>query len=670
MKPKFKTTLLISGIALGCVAIGISAGAVANKEINQLRFADAETYTLMLDSSNAPSQLTDSYQNSLTTITKTANDSDIYLSFIMAKASSGNYVQLANRGYMYNFRYATGRITGITAITPVLASGSLALKTTNAEISNGGVFLGDEVSLTSSSRYALPNPARYFQLQAGDSGAIITSLKIEYTCDGIPSDIPEGATYNVEDFEKYTATGIGYDTNHNSPYTTTNLRSAFYSTYNGANNANPLNGSGWSRMGSDDYLTYKSNKGRNNTKGALFKINNGNNFNYLQSKATFNMPTAIGKGSTLSMWIRGAYTSVDASANSTYDLSIIIYALYNSNYNMSGVNSGDKAEYVVRAGSDWNEYTLILDETKNYYAFGIYIMRASGTAYLPVDDISIHTPAASQQTKPEGIYVGTATVHLKKTFDVGVVFSFGTKSNSLGVRVANTDAVPTNITFIESTGDFSITTTGSYSGYKFGTISGKYNKANNTITNVGLDGAISQLVQNNGSITLNRPNSNSYLDCENERITLINKVVRRYKSGDNWSQDPGNVDRIVADQTNYRSGSSGLSPRPYSSGNIAIRLAQNIVRSDVDNLGFWIYNPSATAVKVNLYAHKTTNLDSFANADTYNFLANKEFTQGWTFYTIGFRSDSAFPAGNTLYNITVIIQTTATRVTFDDIFVF
>ena len=29
MKPKFKTTFLISGIALGCMAIGISAGVIA-----------------------------------------------------------------------------------------------------------------------------------------------------------------------------------------------------------------------------------------------------------------------------------------------------------------------------------------------------------------------------------------------------------------------------------------------------------------------------------------------------------------------------------------------------------------------------------------------------------------------------------------------------------------
>ena len=307
--------------------------------------------------------------------------------------------------------------------------------------------------------------------------------------------------------------------------------------------------------------------------------------------------------------------------------------------------------------------------TKEYYAFGIYLLLAGATVYLPVDDINIYT-SNSAKNAPDGIYTGNPAMHTTSDFTVPAVISFGNKDHKVAVSFANSDAGATGYTYNEGTGEFSITTTGSYASKTFGNITGTYDKVNDRLISVSISGTVRSYVTNNGSITLSRPSSNTYLDCENDRITLTNKIVRRYKSGSTWYNDPGNVDRAAADPTYHISGSNGLSPRPYKDGAITIRLAQNIGSTSANNIGFWIYNPSSTDVEMHMYANKTTNVDSFDDSDAYCFIMNKKFSQGWTFYCVGFRHSSNFPEGQTLYNITLLIFATATRVTFDDIVVF
>ena len=250
MKPKFKALVLAGGISLGIASVAISVTAGTQN----LKPASAAQYSLLLNSSKAPSELTDTYQDTIQTSVLTDSGYALTFNFVLAKASSGNYVQLANNGYLYNFGNANGRIKGITAITPTLSAGSLSLRTTNSELSSGGSFLGASTSLTSGSRYTLDNPMRYFELKAGDSGATIKSILIEYSCSGDPSSVTTESEYVVENFEGYTAQGIGYDGSH-SKSSTTNLRSAYYATYRGTSTPDPTLETGWGVMGKDDYLS-------------------------------------------------------------------------------------------------------------------------------------------------------------------------------------------------------------------------------------------------------------------------------------------------------------------------------------------------------------------------------------------------------------------------------
>ena len=447
MKPKFKTTLLISGIALGCMAIGISAGAIANKEINQLRFADAESYTLTLDSSNAPT-IGDSFVDSFVSYAQTSNGNNVYFKMVFAKSSAGNYVQLANRGYLFNHALEGGKVTGITGITATLASGSLTIKTTNADLSiSNGAYLGDAASMTSGVKYTEETPFRYFQLQAGDSGATITSLKIEYTCDGLPSFVPSGKTYYIEDFESFTETGVGNDTSHGK-YVTTGLRSAFYSTYYGGT-SDPTTGNttNWKLMGSTDYLTYSSNKGRNSSKCALFKTNGSNNFRYIQTKAIYGVNSVIGNGAKLSVWMHGAYSNTTATTASSNNVNVTVMAFYGSQFNLNSTNGATVKKFTVQANSDWKAYKMDLEDYRTYFAFGFYIEKANPSAnvYLPIDDIAIYTTSPYPTVHPTGVSLNQTSASVNEG-----------KSFKLTATVSPVDADNTEVTW--STNNSSIAT--------------------------------------------------------------------------------------------------------------------------------------------------------------------------------------------------------------------
>ena len=393
MKTPHKTILLSSGIALGVIAVvfGATAG-IADKHKN-FEATSASQYSLLLNSSNAPSGLsTSSFTETIQTTIATDSGNSLTFNIAMAKASNNNYVEIGYNGYMYNFGAETGRIKGITAITPVLASGSLKLSTSNVEFASGA-YLGSAIDLASGSRKVLDSPARFFQLKAGDSGAVITSLLIEYSCTGDADAYPTQKDF-LEDFSGFSTTGIGYDGSHGYGITT-GLRAEYYSTYRGVSSPDPADGTSWQIMGSDDYITYLSNKGRSSSKCGLFKVNSNNSFKYFQTKAFFGVNSIIGKGNRLSFWARGAYTGTNASTNSSYNIELIAMAFYSgAKWNKSGSNSNIVTKtFTITAGSDWTEYTLDLEKTKNVYAYGFCLKKADGTAYVPIDDISITTVA-------------------------------------------------------------------------------------------------------------------------------------------------------------------------------------------------------------------------------------------------------------------------------------
>ena len=552
--------------------------------------------------------------------------------------------------------------------------------------------------------------------------------------------------YKVEDFESYSQTGNafgGSGRGADSLYSMSGLRSQWHCDWYTSNNyaVSYLDDSGWKVMGSTDFLSYSSNKGNNSSKAAVFK-GNGNGLRYMQMKAVLGLPNIIGKGSYMTFMAR-SYSNSGLSTVSSSATNFKIYGFYNQTTTKSNVGDKTSVDLTIPASSAMARYTISLDETKDYYAFGFY-SNNSTTAYVVIDDVEIYTinpyasyvapvavtgvsvspnvlnletgssstltatvsPSnatnknvswASNNTSvatvtngtvsavgtgnatitvttadggytatcavtvtspvvyPSGSYKGSATV-LGNNYEI--VLAFGTRSNGyIGVRLSNSDAEATGITYNTSTNGFTITTTGSYSGYKYGNITGTYNPNSDTITGISCSGNIKSYVSNNGNITASR--ITNLWDCDGTTSELQSMFKRRYMSG-SWQVDTSNADRITSNTTEFVSGTGSLKRRGYTGGAVALNFNNDFSPAkSVSNVQFWVYNPSNSDITLRMWTYTGAN---FGSGDEIGPVTAKK--NQWTYLAMGFSTRS-------IYNFQIAdFNNTGTYLSFDNIVLF
>ena len=264
---------------------------------------------------------------------------------------------------------------------------------------------------------------------------------------------------------------------------------------------------------------------------------------------------------------------------------------------------------------------------------------------------------------PEGTYKGTATV---LGADYTIVISIGTQSNGLvAVRLANKDAVATGITYNSSTNAITITTTGDYSGYTYGNITGTFDQAGARITGISCSGSISAGVSNNGSIVAERAvtSDNTYFaDCDGTTSELQAQFKRRYMSG-SWQVDNSNADRITSNTTEYVSGTGAVKRRGYSGGAVALNFQNDFATAKkVQNVQFWVYNPSGSDITLRMWYYRAASFGS--NGETGSVVAK---ASGWTYVAMGFGEIGSSP----IYNFQIADFTNSGQyLTFDNIYLF
>lgn len=276
------------------------------------------------------------------------------------------------------------------------------------------------------------------------------------------------------------------------------------------------------------------------------------------------------------------------------------------------------------------------------------------------------TVVAPSNNYPEGTFKGTANVNGN---NFTIVLAFGTQSNGLiGVRLANSDAVATGVSYNSSTHQFTITTTGSYSSLSYGNITGTYDIANDQLTGISCSGSIKSYVSNNGSITATRAatTSNSYFaNCDGTTSELQAQFKRRYMSG-SWQVDNSNADRITSNTTEYVSGTGAVKRRGYSGGAVALNFQNDFSPAkQVQNVQFWVYNPSGSDITLRMWYYQGTNFGS--NGETGSVTAK---AGQWTYVAMGFGSGSG-DGNRTIYNFQIAdFNNTGTYLTFDNIYLF
>lgn len=740
----------------GTFAIAVGQGVWGVSRLSRETQATDSPYTIVLNSSNVPSQLTSSYQSNISTTIKTPLNNYINVNIVNGKTASNKFVELASRGMIYNFDYrgsGFNEIKGIQSVTAIF-SGSLKIKTGQFG-QPGGVELNDGYALTSGTPRSV-DYSKYFQFIAGDAGAVIESISITYSCEdgyavsklngsytGIGSDnytyqltfnngnvnyktlnklnetnlngtvalssatagtctfgsqtysfnlsedgyqltntgvsgadmqaINFNRVYEVENFESYSSTGTGWDSSHaGAQYTASGMRAHYLADFYNSTSSyiqSPL-GSDWRLMGTTNYNVFSSNKGRNESKAGAFK-GNPNKLRYVSMNSVYGVAQAIGKGTTMSFFAKGAYTSDTLETQSTANAKLKLYAFYSYN----GVNSRTEYEFTIPAGSKWTEYTMGLDSSKIYYGFGFYCEN-SATTYTLVDDIKIYTHSPNVVPPinyPTGTFVIEKSVRpLITTFNVAIAISIGTEENHLvAMSVGNHDAEPSNFTYDKSQNKFSMSTSAQVeinnSNYSVGTVTGTYDMQNRRLTDVTCSGSIKGIMQGGTSMTLTTP-SNVW-DCDEDTGTLQNIFRRRwspYSTGGGWQADNDHTDRITSDKNTFVSGEGAVKLRGYADGAAALNLKADLnPAASCKNISWWVYNPGTTDVTMTCWVYSGTNFDS-----NYQFVT-RTVSPGWHYYCDGcsVKSGSNYNP-RTVYNFQFMVSQTSTYFIFDNIILF
>jgi len=318
------------------------------------------------------------------------------------------------------------------------------------------------------------------------------------------------------------------------------------------------------------------------------------------------------------------------------------------------VAPNDATNKAVNWSSNNNSVASVSNGTVTAVAAGVATITVTTVdgGYTDTCTVTVTDPVVDY---PEGTFFGSATV-LGNSFTIAI--AFGTQSNGLiAVRLANSDAVATGVSYNGSTHAFTITTTGSYSSMSYGDITGTYDVENDRLTGIACSGGIKSYVSNNGSITATR--TANYYDCDGNTSSLQSLFKRRYMSG-SWQVDTGNADRITSNTTEYVSGTGSVKRRGYSGGAVALNFNSDFSPAKtVANVQFWVYNPSGSDITLRMWGYKAVNFGS--NFETGSVTAK---AGQWAYVAMGF--DSA-----AIYNFQIAdFNNTGVYLSFDNIALF
>ena len=282
-------------------------------------------------------------------------------------------------------------------------------------------------------------------------------------------------------------------------------------------------------------------------------------------------------------------------------------------------------------------------------------------------DTATITVTPASKSYPEGTYRAVLTA-LGNNYDL--VLAIGNATNGMiSVKLSNTDVGATDIVFDNDTKNFTIHTTGNFSGYSYGDICGHYDGALDKITNIECKGDVGAAVTDNGKIEAAR--IEIQFDCEGTTAELQSQFKRRYRpKGGNWAVDTGNADRIQHEST-FVSGEGALSIRPCGSSYDAYGLSLQddfATAQPVKNIGFWVYNSGSSDIAFRTYLYKSAGLTNHYQIGTMTAKASQ-----WTYCVMGFGSQTGYGA---IYNFNLSVWTAdnangmSVRLIFDNIVLF
>ena len=183
----------------------------------------------------------------------------------------------------------------------------------------------------------------------------------------------------VEDFEGYSETGVGYDQSHGKD-SRSGLRGDYYCDYYSGGSGSPVGGSGWSLMGSSDYLALSTTGGYSGAKAMDIK-HGSNTMRFMNYGFSTDDGIAVGYAGVkaLCFWLKGH--------TGTGTLSVRVYYQNKVTASTQQSNSSTK-DVTITANMGWVLVTVPLNASQTYYGYSLTSKSGPNPAQrLLVDDI-------------------------------------------------------------------------------------------------------------------------------------------------------------------------------------------------------------------------------------------------------------------------------------------
>lgn len=269
------------------------------------------------------------------------------------------------------------------------------------------------------------------------------------------------------------------------------------------------------------------------------------------------------------------------------------------------------------------------------------------------------TVTSATLTYPEGTFRGDGTIGSGSSqYSSHIELAIGNQQNGIvKVLINGIDVNATSISF--SSNKITIATSGQIDNKDVKNITGTYNSSTGQITSI--KSSNTRLTMSFTATRVATSSTYKFFDFDGSTSELQSQFVRRTRYNDTWHIDTINHDRIVSNANQYVSGTGANTVKGDSvDAAVGFSLATDFSSAfTANNLHFWVYNPSSTAISLTMYLYKATGYGSAITATSKTANAN-----GWTYIVTSFTSSA-------IYNFNISDWTqSGVNLTFDNMILF
>jgi len=462
----------------------------------------------------------------------------------------------------------------------------------------------------------------------GDKGRSIVFKSASGTYAASVQGLSLNYVFNLDTFENYSETGVGYDQSHSDVTALSGLRGHYFSDFYAGSGSTAISGSGWSLMGSADYLNLdtteaNAHSGKNS---AIVKV--GNAMRHTTYGLADGTALAWPKANTFSFWMKSP---------GAVDLSMSV-RLFTTNLVNSSNYSVAASTLTLPASSGWTQYKVALDATKTYYGFSMTFEHPSDwiTVYPSIDDIQLYTGGNPWAAYVDTSVVPNGTVMTGKTTylpSVTATFAADSKVAVVAIDAANAPHNLSGTYAVNSTNNNITIDCGSDLVY-VGLISADHL----AISYISATGTLSTYVANlflEGTVT-GKTRIEGFENTTSAALATKYTIDRDLNNSGTWTHPTDNSTFVMLNtttpKTGFAFGAMAMDTTAAKVGKYRYRFAQAASFGTFTHVSITVRNDSSLAITGYLYVCTASGTSETGRTQT-TVNVNLAANSGWTTYS-------------------------------------